>query len=110
VNAAAQPAGGFALEAGTGGALAARGPLTFATARVARLAGIAVLAAAPAQPALVMDLAGIDTADSAGLAVLIDWLATAKATGHALRFVGLPRDFAALARISEVEGLLERGV
>jgi phospholipid transport system transporter-binding protein len=110
VSTAAQPAGRFVLAAGAGGALSARGPLTFATARVARLAGIAVLAGAPAQPALVMDLAGIDGADSAGLAVLIDWLAAAKASGHALRYVGLPQGFAALAHISEVAGLLERGV
>jgi len=106
VNAAAQ----FVLEAGAGGALRARGPLTFATARAARLAGIAVLAAAPSQPALVMDCSGVDGADSAGLAVLLDWLATAKASGHSLRYVGLPQGFAALARISEVEALLEHGV
>ena len=80
-------ASAFVLEAGAGGALAARGPLTFATARLARLAGLAVMAAAPAQPALVMDCAGIEAADSAGLAVLLDWLATAKASGHALRYV-----------------------
>ncbi len=100
----------FVIEVGAGGALAAHGPLTFATARAARLAGLAVMAAAPSQPALVMDCAGIDGADSAGLAVLLDWLASAKASGHALRYVGLPQGFAALARISEVEGLLERGV
>ncbi len=110
MSAAAEGAAAFALEAGALGALGARGPLTFATARAARLAGIALLAAAPAQPALVMDCAGIDSADSAGLAVLLDWLATAKASGHSLRYVGLPQDLAALARISEVDALLEHGV
>jgi phospholipid transport system transporter-binding protein len=110
MNAAAPGAAGFVLETGAGGALSARGPLTFATARAARLAGITVLAAAPAQPALVMDCTGIEAADSAGLAVLLDWLATAKASGHALRYVGLPQGFAALARISELEALLQRGV
>jgi phospholipid transport system transporter-binding protein len=110
VSEAPQPAGGFVLEAGAPGALSARGPLTFATARAARLAGIAALGAAPKLPPLVMDCAGIGAADSAGLAVLIDWLAAAKASGHALRYVGLPQDFAALARISELEALLARGV
>jgi phospholipid transport system transporter-binding protein len=110
VSAAAGAAGAFVLESGAGGALSARGPLTFATARAARLAGIAVLTAAPAQPGLVMDCAGIEAADSAGLAVLLDWLATAKLTGHGLRYVGLNQGFAALARISEVQALLERGV
>jgi phospholipid transport system transporter-binding protein len=110
VSPAADSAGVFVLEAGSGGALTARGPLTFATARAAHLAGIAALGGAPSQPALVMDCAGIDAADSAGLAVLIDWLAVAKGSGHALRYVGLPPGFAALARISEVEALLARGV
>ncbi len=103
------PPGDSTLEA-QAGTLSARGPLTFATARVARLAGLAVLSAAPAQPALVMDCAGITRADSAGLAVLIDWLAAAKATGHALRFVGMNEGLASLARISEVDALLARGV
>ncbi len=110
MSAAAEGAAAFVLEAGAGGALAARGPLTFASARAAHLAGIAALGGAPSQPALVMDCAGIAEADSAGLAVLLDWLATAKASGHALRYVGLPQGFAALARISEVEALLDHGV
>ncbi len=100
----------FLLEPGTGGQVHARGPLTFATARAARLAGIALLAGAPPQPPLVMDCTQVQPADSAGLAVLIDWLAAAKASGHALRFVGLPQELAALARISELQELLERGV
>jgi phospholipid transport system transporter-binding protein len=100
----------FSLEAPAAGKLRAHGPLTFATARGARLAGLAALAGAAGQPAVVMDCAGITSADSAGLSVLIDWLAAAKAAGHALRYTGLPAGFAALARISNLQELLERGV
>jgi phospholipid transport system transporter-binding protein len=105
-----EAAAAFALEAGAVGALGARGPLTFATARAARLAGIAVLAAAPAQPALVMDCAAIDSADSAGLAVLLDWLAAAKLAGRQLQLRALPQGLLALGRMSEVEQLLSTGV
>ena len=103
-------AGGFVLEAPAAGQLVARGALTFATARAARLAGIEVLAAAGRQAPLVMDCAGVSAADSAGLAVLLDWLAAAKAAGQQLRFSGLPEGFAALARISDLTELLDRGV
>jgi len=48
--------------------------------------------------------------DSAGLAVLLDWLGAAKRRGRTLRYTHLPADLTALARISEVEDLLERGV
>ena len=97
------------LARAANGRLAAQGPLTFATARAARLAGLAALQGAGAQ-SLQIDCAGVTMADSAGLAVLLDWLAAAKLGGHSLKFTGLPQDLTALARISELEPLLTRGV
>jgi phospholipid transport system transporter-binding protein len=52
----------------------------------------------------------VSLADSAGLAVLLDWLSAAKAAGRKLRYTHLPKDVVALARISEVDELLARGV
>lgn len=100
----------FSLSAGVAGRLAAVGPLTFATARQARLTGLAVLDAPEAAPQLEIDCAGLGVTDSAGLAVMLDWLAAAKRAGRSLRFLGLPQELAALARISDVEQLLTRGV
>jgi phospholipid transport system transporter-binding protein len=100
--------GAFALQAAAPGRLAARGPLTFATARRAREQGIAAIAAA-AGP-LQIDCSAVRPGDSAGLAVLLDWLAAAKRSGCSLRYLNLPQDLMALARISDVEGLLERGI
>jgi phospholipid transport system transporter-binding protein len=97
------------LAPAANGRLAAQGPLTFATARAARLAGLAALQGAGAQ-SLQIDCAGVTMADSAGLAVLLDWLAAAKLGGHSLKFTGLPQELTALARISELEPLLTRGV
>jgi ABC-type transporter Mla MlaB component len=42
--------------------------------------------------------------------VLLDWLALAKGDGRSLRYVKLPEGLIALARISEVEELLQKGV
>jgi len=90
------------------GRLAAEGPLTFATARRARELGEPFIARAAT--ALELDCRGITTSDSAGLAVLLDWLGTARHAGGNLRYTHLPAGLAALARISEVEEFLTRGV
>jgi phospholipid transport system transporter-binding protein len=101
--------GPFNLAAGGSGRLLAEGPLTFASARRARELGLDAIEAA-ADGALVIDCRGITASDSAGLAVLLDWLAAARALGRSLRFTHLPQGLAALGRISEVNELLERGV
>jgi phospholipid transport system transporter-binding protein len=98
----------FTLTQVAPGMLKAEGALTFATARAARATGIAALSAA-AGP-VEIDCGAVNSADSAGLAVLLDWLAGARGTGRNLRYVKLPQDLTALARISEVEELLQRGV
>jgi phospholipid transport system transporter-binding protein len=54
-----------------------------------------------------IDLAAVAPIDSAGLALLIDWLAAAKAAGATLTYLHLPEPAKTLARLSEVETLLE---
>jgi phospholipid transport system transporter-binding protein len=56
--------------------------------------------------ALELDLAGVRRADSAGLALLIDWLAYARQRQCALRYTHLPANLEALAGLSEVTALL----
>ena len=102
-------AGPLSLARGGGGRCLAEGPLTFASARRARELGLDALEAA-GDGGLLIDCQGVTAADSAGLAVLLDWLAAAKARGCSLRFMHLPQGLAALGRISEVNELLERGV
>lgn len=60
--------------------------------------------------ALEIDLERVTHADSAGLAVLLEWLSWARRQGHSLRFVHLPAQLLAVARISELEDLLTGGV
>jgi phospholipid transport system transporter-binding protein len=108
--ASADEAGGtFRLVATGSGRYEAAGALTFATARRARELGERLLKGADGA-ALEIDCAGVTASDSAGLAVLIDWLGTARHAGARLRYSHLPAGLNALASISEVEELLTRGV
>src|SRR5208282_4638900 len=59
-------------------------PLTLLTVAALRDAGLALISAASG--ALTIDLASIPEVDSAGLALLIDWLARARAQGCQLRY------------------------
>ncbi len=98
----------FELSASSPQRCEARGALTFATARRARKQGLLALRNAGRE--LSIDCGAISQADSAGLAVLLDWLGEAKRAGCSLRLQHLPQNLLALARISTVEELLQRGV
>jgi ABC-type transporter Mla MlaB component len=87
--------------------LAVRGALTFATARLASAAGLRAIGASAARR-LTVDFADVTAADSAGLAVCLIWLGTARRAGRELLFANLPAHIRSLARISEVDSLLER--
>jgi phospholipid transport system transporter-binding protein len=89
----------------TQGRIVVTGELTFATARDARQLGTLVLESSRAER-LVIDCAAVTRADSAGLAVLLDWLAWARRKSRVIEFQNLPQSLVAIARISEVDGLL----
>jgi phospholipid transport system transporter-binding protein len=107
--AATGEAAAFRLVTAPEGSLRAEGELTFASARRACDLGVQALARASGAR-LEIDCHGISTSDSAGLAVLLEWLGVAKRAGRSLRYTHLPEGLAALAAISEVRELLERGV
>jgi phospholipid transport system transporter-binding protein len=56
-----------------------------------------------------VDLAGIDETDSAGLALLLEWITWANHTVREIRFTGMPDKITAIAKTTEVEHLLKRG-
>lgn len=56
-----------------------------------------------------VDLEGITRADSAGLALLLEWITWANHTVREIRFLSMPERVVAIARTTEVEGLLRRG-
>ena len=87
------------------GRFAVRGALTFETARRAREQGMRAFAAGNAS-VIDVDCTDVTSADSAGLAVLLDWISSASRSGRKLRFYGIPPEIRAVARLSEVEDFL----
>jgi phospholipid transport system transporter-binding protein len=66
-------------------------------------------AAIGSDQATIIDLAGVSDSDSAGLALLIEWLSVAKAESRSLRYENVPAQLHQLARLSEVDELLTAG-
>ena len=56
-----------------------------------------------------VDMSGVRQADSAGLALLLEWLSWAQGAGRRIEYRNIPAAIVAVARISEVEALLRGG-
>ncbi|HRP25151.1 STAS domain-containing protein [Thauera sp.] len=55
---------------------------------------------------LIVDFSQVTAADSAALALLLDWLRAARAAGNSLSVRALPEGMASLARLYGIESLL----
>jgi phospholipid transport system transporter-binding protein len=93
------------ISEASSGRVTVAGELTFGTARDARTLGILVLEGSRAER-IVIDCSGVSRADSAGLAVLLDWLAWGRKRSRPVSLENLPDSLLAIARISEVDTLL----
>jgi phospholipid transport system transporter-binding protein len=58
---------------------------------------------------LEVDLSEVTASDSAGLALLLEWVTWANHSVREIRFTGMPERILAIARTTEVEALLMRG-
>ena len=56
-----------------------------------------------------VDLSGVTDSDSAGLALLLEWVTWANHTVREIRFVAIPERITAIAKTTEVNELLTRG-
>ena len=56
-----------------------------------------------------VDLSGLEKTDSAGLALLLEWITWANHTVREIRYVNVPERITAIAGVTEVEPLLTRG-
>lgn len=56
-----------------------------------------------------VDLSAVERADSAGLALLLEWITWANHSVREIRFVDIPPRIVAIAETTEVEKLLKRG-
>ena len=56
-----------------------------------------------------VDFSGVTDSDSAGLALLLEWITWANHTVREIRFSSLPERIVAIAKTTEVDHLLNRG-
>lgn len=55
---------------------------------------------------IVVDLSGINRADSAGLALLLEWLGMARTINRRLKYRNIPEQIVKIAKISGLEQIL----
>ena len=79
------------------------GSLEFTTVAALLAVGSAAICAGRAP---VIDLAAVTGSDSAGLALLIEWLSVAKSAGRTLRYENIPSQLRQLARLSDLDSLI----
>jgi phospholipid transport system transporter-binding protein len=94
-----------AVAAAGPGRASVAGPLTFESVGLLAKRGAGLLSSQDGQR-LEVDLEGVSDVDSAGLALLIGWLADARAAGISLSYRSVPDRLLAIARISDIDGLL----
>lgn len=94
------------INRGPDGRLILAGELSFAT--VTRLHGESQpLFAQPGD--IRVDLQDIERADSAGLALLIEWMRNARELGKSIQFLNIPQQMLAIARVSSLDQVLPLG-
>jgi phospholipid transport system transporter-binding protein len=89
--------------------LALDGALSFETLPDVLRASAAYASRADLPDQLTIDFAGIDAVDSSAVALLLEWRRQAARLGKQLRFVNLPENLVALARLYGVEELIAAG-
>lgn len=90
---------------GEGGRFHISGELSFNTVNAVLTQSETTIFAHPATR-LDLDLGDVTRADSAGLALLIQWMRMARAASCEIRFHHLPEQLLAIARAGELDGLL----
>jgi phospholipid transport system transporter-binding protein len=96
----------FKLEALGGGRFRISGAMTFSNVTAILEASKELFGETPL---IKLDLSGVAQGDSAGLALLLEWINWSTAYGREIRYSGIPSQILAIARISEVEDLLQAG-
>jgi phospholipid transport system transporter-binding protein len=94
---------GAAIRRGADNRLVVEGELDFTTV-IGLLADTQPLLDAGADVRI--DLQGITRSDSAGLALLIEWMRTAQRLGKAIQFLNIPSQMLDIARVSSLDQVL----
>jgi phospholipid transport system transporter-binding protein len=94
----------YAIQ-GEGGEFQVSGELSFGTVNEVLVQSQSTIFASPGRQ-LDLDLGGVSRVDSAGLALLIQWMRMARAAHCEIHFHHLPQQLLAIARAGELDGLL----
>jgi phospholipid transport system transporter-binding protein len=96
----------FTLEELGEGRFALSGEMTFETAEQILRASESPF---EEHTQLEIDLSGVTDSDSAGLALLLEWVTWANHSVREIRFTRVPEKLLAIAKTTEVDNLLTRG-
>lgn len=94
-----------ALRADTDGVFVISGPLTFASAPQLWREGMGLL---NGRETVILDLREVTRSDSAGLALLVQWMREARNRHVDIRFRNIPDQMMAIARTCNLQDLLPR--
>jgi phospholipid transport system transporter-binding protein len=84
------------------------GALTFETANSALEKTSALFIATARLDAITLDLSGIVRADSAGLALMLEWRKQSAAVKRQVRFINIPQQLQAIARVAGVDAIIHQ--
>lgn len=90
------------LQSQGAGRYSISGELRFDSVSALRQQGLSLFAGRE----LELDLAGVERADSAALALLLEWMRQGRAAGYTIRYRNLPEQLLAIARASDLEEVL----
>jgi len=79
------------------------GTLTFKTVPVIWRQGLDLFGEAPS---LMLDLSGIKRSDSAGVALLVDWMRFARSHNKPISYINMPQQMLAIVRASSLDAIL----
>lgn len=94
---------GFTIDQAGDGICRVSGDLGFATAAEILPAGGRMLSG---RSDVTFDLKGVKHTDSAGLAVLLEWIDLGRRKGAAIKFLNIPASLLDIAQLSNAESLL----
>ncbi|MFQ5487526.1 MAG: lipid asymmetry maintenance protein MlaB [Gammaproteobacteria bacterium] len=92
------------ITAQDGSCLRLEGVLSFATVPTIVVQGATMVA--QCAPQVVIDLGGVERADSAGLALLVEWMRVARRRRKSIVFRAMPEQMLAMARVSDLDRIL----
>jgi len=94
---------GIVLKRREDGCFVLNGALTFKTVPVIWRQGLDLFSEAPS---LLLDLSGVIRSDSAGVALLIEWMRFARSKNKPISYINMPSQMLAIVRASSLDTIL----